>query len=309
MGKVIEVAICTWNRADLLARTLASILQTRVPADWSRRILVVDNGSTDHTADILRNIVLQHPDTITLHESRPGHTLARNRAVEELSGELVVWTDDDVLVPAHWLERYIERAESHRDETFWGAAIEPEFIDGRPTWIEENWQAVAGCFAARDLGDQILPLTSDRLPYGANFAVRTDVQRQYRFNSQLGRRREFVLGGDELELMQRLLTDGLRGSWVPGNAIKHLIPATRATTDYVWRYFVGQGFRLGSAAGGSRWRLRCRSHWHAWRFRRTRAHAPSPTWFAHLAEWGLNHGRLEALRLRQRAVNQRSQGG
>lgn len=296
MVKTIEVAICTWNRAAMLEATVDSIFKTTLPAGWKRRILIVDNNSTDGTSQLIQSLRESSLEIVPLYEPVLGHTHARNRAVDNLQGELVVWTDDDVLVPSQWLEAYIRRAESHAHESFWGAAIEPVFVGGKPAWIEKNWPAVSGCFAARDLGIDSHTFTKECLPYGANFALRTDMQKKYRFDTELGRQEDRVLGEDELEMMRRLLADGHVGSWVPNNPVQHLIPESRASTEYVWRYFVGQGERLGRAEHGSTWKQWVLAKWYAMRYRLTQNTTPSPAWFAHLANWGLAQGRLNALR-------------
>ena len=301
MPQLIEIAICTWNRADLLKGTLESIFATLIPPGWQRRILVVDNRSSDETPELLRQYATEHSDVLVLTETQQGHSFARNRAIENSKGDLIVWTDDDVIVPTNWLENYIAAAESNPSVSFWGSAIKPDFVSGRPTWLSENWAAVSGCFAERDLGNEQLDFTPERLPYGANFAMRGEVQRQFHFNTSYGRRGKALMGEDELDLMRRLLAAGHRGAWVPRNEIQHIIPADRATTKYVWRYFVGQGQRLGLNENNSLWKLQATTHWRALRYRiAQRFGAPSPAWFAHLACWGLAQGRLDALHLKKK---------
>jgi GT2 family glycosyltransferase len=228
-----------------------------------------------------------------LKEPKVGHTHARNCAIEHSMGDLVIWTDDDVCVRETWIQRYVDACESAPDVGFWGAAIRPVFPGGMPDWIEENWEACAGCFASRDLGAERIPLSQSTLPYGANFAVRGDVLRSHRFDINLGRRGDLILGEDELEYMRRLMDAGVRGEWVPDNALQHVIPSERATERYVWNYFLGQGLRLGMQGDrkDASWLHRMR-HALGYHFRRNRS--PSPVWFAHLACWGLAAGKAKA---------------
>ncbi len=300
MSRSVEVAICTWNRADLLGPTLASVLATQVPDGWQRRLIVVDNNSTDATPQLIKSFCKTHTELVPLVETKQGHSRARNCAVSHSRGDLIVWTDDDVEVPGDWLIRYIEAAESNPNQSFWGAAIKPHFVAGKPDWIAENWEAVSGCFAERELGQQPVRFKKELLPYGANFALRGDLQRAFPFNTNYGRSGTALMGEDELDLMRRLIDAGNAGAWVPNNAIQHIIPVDRATTRYVWRYFVGQGRRLGLRESNRAWKLRVATHWHALRYRLAkRLHAPSPAWFAHLARWGLAQGRLNSLQTKQ----------
>lgn len=298
MARKLEVALCTWNRAEQLRSTLRSLQRAQVPKGWVLRCLVIDNGSTDETQHVLDELRRDGLPLQAIQETQAGHTHARNCAIENSEGELVVWTDDDVIVPDEWLVRYAMAFDQNADEAFWGAAIEPVFPEGIPKWIEENWSAISGCFAARDLGSQALAFGPDRLPYGANFAVRGDVMRANRFDTRLGRRRQEVVGEDEIEYLRRLLAAGHRGSWIPGNAVQHVIVRERASERYVWQYFIGQGKRLRWQGQDTTPRASLRRHLRRARTRYflTRWWAATPVWFAHLANWGLARGKWLASR-------------
>jgi glucosyl-dolichyl phosphate glucuronosyltransferase len=297
MIQSVDIAICTWNRSALLAQALESLAKLRIPSGIQWRVLVVDNRSTDDTQDTLEAYAEVLP-LVILSEPEQGHTHARNRAAKASTAELVLWTDDDVIVEPCWLETYLSAAIRDSDIDFWGGKIEPFFPGGRAKWISENWTQLAGCFAARDLGEQAIELTSESLPYGANFAVRGDVQRKNLFNPDLGRRGGEVVGEDELEFLRRLLAKGHRGRWVPQSRLQHVIPAERASTEYVFNYFVGQGAMLvakGTPWSKSRWKLRWQYLWHQFHSETGRWFRPSPAWFAHLARAGLALGQWQAL--------------
>jgi len=297
MIQSVDIAICTWNRSALLAQTLESLAKLRIPSGIHWRVLVVDNRSTDDTQDTLEAYAEALP-LVILSEPEQGHTHARNRAIKASTAELILWTDDDVIVEPSWLEAYLSAAIRDSDLDFWGGKIEPFFPEGRSPWISENWTQLAGCFAARDLGEQPIELTAESLPYGANFAVRGDVQRKNLFNPDLGRRGGEVVGEDELEFLRRLLAKGHRGRWVPQSRLQHVIPAERASTEYAFDYFVGQGAMLvakGTPWSKSRWKLRWQYLWHQFNSETGRWFRPSPAWFAHLARAGLALGQWQAL--------------
>lgn len=299
----VDIAICTWNRHRLLAQTLASISRLEVPATISLRLIVIDNGSTDATAELLdqftQSTFSRAHGFVSCLEPQQGHTFSRNRAIALTQGDLVVWTDDDVQVATDWISNYVVAADANSEFTFFGSVIEPAFSPPMPTWIEENWESLKGCFAARDLGSKPMDFSSDCLPYGANFAIRTEVQKRFLFDTELGRRGEQVVGEDELDLFRRLLASGHRGRWVPGAVVKHLIPPERATEAYVLDYFVGQGRSL--AARGKAWDAseaellrEAKTSYRSYRLKRW--YAPSPTWVSHLIRSGLARGQWEQRR-------------
>src|SRR4051812_25892690 len=119
-----SVAICTRNRAASLRRTLASIAAAAQPhADWET--IVVDNGSTDDTADVASSFDERLPIRV-VHEAEAGLSRARNAAVRVAQGEYIVWTDDDCVVDARWLTAYVDAFDRWPSAAVFGGPIVPE---------------------------------------------------------------------------------------------------------------------------------------------------------------------------------------
>lgn len=94
---LITVAVCTRDRPEDLARCLDALLKLEYPA---LDLLVVDNASR---RDATRQVVSSYaPYVRYVREDRPGLDWARNRAVLEARGEVVAFTDDDVVVDHRW---------------------------------------------------------------------------------------------------------------------------------------------------------------------------------------------------------------
>jgi glycosyltransferase involved in cell wall biosynthesis len=300
----VDIAICTWNRQKLLKNTLDSVRRLIVPYQVELRVIVVDNGSTDETARVIRDFETDQKFTkrhrvLALTEPQQGHTNARNTAVDNLDSDLLIWTDDDVLLDAFLVQHYVEFANANSHLAFFGGKIAPDFERTPPDWVTENWDKLSGCFAARDLGDDPIPFTDSRLPYGANFAIRSDVQSAFKFDSTLGRRGDSVHGEDELEMMRRVLAAGFEGSWVPTATVKHFIDSDRLTESYVRNYFLGQGRAL--VQKGEAWSDNARSlMWRSLRkymaYRFKRRFANSQTWISLLLESALAEGQSMELK-------------
>ena len=128
----VDIAICTWNRAALLEKTIDSLKRLIVPYQAKLRVILVDNGSTDATQDVLQSFANDEDfnkrhHVLILNESQQGHTHARNKAVDHIDSDLLIWTDDDVLLDAFLVQRYIEFADSNPKVAFFGGKIEPDF--------------------------------------------------------------------------------------------------------------------------------------------------------------------------------------
>ena len=249
----ITVAICTWNRAALLDRTLSALRNLRIPPDVQWEVLVVNNRCTDTTDDV----IARHEGSLPirrLFETRQGHSYARNRAVAAATGDLIIWTDDDVVVDEAWLSEYAREASGCTDAAFFGGTVEPLYAVEPPHWIRRHILRL-NPYVITQHGPGTRPLQRDEPIAGANMAFRTDVLRRYPFNVALGRVADSLVGADDTELVGRLKADGLKGVWIGGAKVQHCIEEDRLTLDYVRRWYVGAGrthYRLHGLPPGRR---------------------------------------------------------
>jgi len=236
----VTVAICSRNRATSLQNVLQSIKAATKPNNqWE--LLVVDNGSSDNTPDVVRSFANSLP---VRYESEPkaGLSNARNRAISAARGDYIVWTDDDVLVEPGWLVAYTRGFRQWPDAAVFGGKIIPILTGPTPEWFLRATPFVQPALAARDLGDEPAALTidGDRLPWGANFAVRRAEQAQALYDPLLGvapgRRRV----GEETQVVKAILKKGT-GRWLPDCAVKHVIDHDRQTIKYLANYYEAQG--------------------------------------------------------------------
>lgn len=234
----VTVAICTRNRHRVLLDTLSTIEEAVIPVDLDWEILVVDNGSTPSVA----STVGQNPPRLPLRlvsEPTPGLSEARNRAVDAARGEYIIWIDDDVHVEEDWLVAYWQAFRRWEGDSFFGGPIVPRLRGSPPRWLRSVLPRIGSIYAARDLGSEPVRFEGDarQLPYGANFAVRSTLQREFRFDPGLGRRPGHEMAGyEEIDVFRRMLRAGHTGRWVPRARVYHVIPPERQTIRYIRRY-------------------------------------------------------------------------
>lgn len=211
-----------------------------VPAGVELELLVVNNNCTDDTDAVIAAFANRLPIR-RLFEQTPGLSNARNHAVREAKGTYIVWTDDDVLVAPDWLVEYCRAFQRWPGAVVFGGPIAPWFPSAPPEWLTVAWPRVAKAFAVLDYGGDELPLTLDRLPFGANMAIRTDVQRRVLYDPDRGVRPGSRMGGEETAVFGAALEEGGLGWWVPNARVRHYIPPERQTPNYLEQYYSSYG--------------------------------------------------------------------
>lgn len=236
---LLSVVVCTRDRPQALRRMLESACALEVSAGVGWELIVVDNGSGEAASAVAAEFAQRLP-VRAVREPVPGLGNARNRGVEEALGRYVCWTDDDVIVSPGWLAAYCEAFDRHPEAALFGGKVIPCCEPSADSaWFEprmKRWP-LAGPVAYRDFGDSVLPLEPrvDRLPWGANFAVRAREQKGARFDPAVGPL------GDETDLICRLLRAGASGWWVPESEVTHMIPPERQSRDYLLAYYRSAG--------------------------------------------------------------------
>jgi GT2 family glycosyltransferase len=169
----VSLVICTRDRPAELARCLASLpAQTRAPD----QVLVVDNASRD---DATRRAAME-AGVEYVREDQPGLDIARNTGALRARGEIVAYTDDDVVLHPRWLERL---AGAFDEEHVWaatGLVLPAELATEAQCVFERHWGFGRG-FARKDFGTAFYRSSRQRgcpaweIGAGANMAFRRRV--------------------------------------------------------------------------------------------------------------------------------------
>lgn len=132
----ISIIIPAYNVEKYLSECLDSILSQKVQ-DYE--ILIIDDGSTDHTKDIAESYRQKHEDSIWVYEQNNlGPSGARNRGLEEASGEYVLYIDSDDFIGQDTLERLIAKIEKHGFDVLL-FACRKIIMDGDKIVGREHW--------------------------------------------------------------------------------------------------------------------------------------------------------------------------
>lgn len=236
----ISAIVCTRNGSATLRECLAALgRQTHVDYE----VIVVDDGSTDATADIARSF----PFVRYAHQPAAGLSAARNRGAAEATGEILAYTDDDCMPDQDWLARLA----TAYDDPQWVAAGGPNIPPPPRNRIEAIVAAAPGAPTHVLLCDE----EAEHLP-GCNFSVRKEA-----LLAIGGFRDEFTTAGDDVDICWRLRAAGGRLRFVASAMVWH---HRRFTVRAYLRQQSGYGHaeallmkrhpsRFGPL-GGARWR-------------------------------------------------------
>lgn len=238
------VLISTFNRQALLARTLDSLASTRVAPALSWEVIVVDNNCTDQTRDVIESRIGRFPAPLRrIFEGLPGKSQALNTAIQSTNAPIIAFTDDDVVVPPHWLDAAIMPLLTRQEIAYTGGPVRPLWESAAPEWIHGDPGRLLGPIGLLDYGpDEFVFEDRQRIAMGVNMAVRRAlIEAVGGFHTSLGRSGTSLLGQEQAEFFFRTRAAGARGLYVPRMELRHHVPASRMTRSYYWRWWYWKG--------------------------------------------------------------------
>lgn len=149
-----SVIIPTYNRAKNLALTLGSVCNQTLPIE-KYEIIVVDDGSTDNTKEVVLDFQKKHPQSNIhyFYEQNGGPAKARNLGIKESKGEIIFFTDDDCVVPPNWMATLLDGYRRHPDVA--GVGGWREVTSRKTGFIEKCESAIDKKFGAGILNAEI----------------------------------------------------------------------------------------------------------------------------------------------------------
>ncbi|MBA2441545.1 MAG: glycosyltransferase [Rubrobacter sp.] len=219
---LITAAVCTRDRPEDLKLCLDSLVRLDYPR---LEILVVDNApKSDATQRLIGDF---YPRVRYVCEPRPGLDWARNRAIVEARGEIIAYTDDDVIVDPGWATALAEAFRDPEVMAVTGLVVPYELETEAQVLFEryggfgrgykrKYWRIdLEGCERALEY------LGTGRHGTGANMAYRCDLfQRIGAFDPALDVG-TVTNGGGDLEMLFRVLKEGYLLAYEPAALVRH----------------------------------------------------------------------------------------
>jgi len=246
----LDIIVCTYNRAPMLGDFLQSLEGVELPPGVKVNLIIVDNNSSDHTQEIIKGFSdpTGRIEVLPLLETHLGKAHALNKALLHLRGELVAFTDDDVLVDKGWIREMVKAAERYPDYNCFGGRVLVRFTTQPPNWLklDGRFGFLKSVFGYRDEGEKEVEYGKDTVsatPGGGNMFFRRPVlEENGPFRTDLGPQGKILGFSEDTEFCERLRKRGERFLYIPRAVVYHQILPQRIKKDYLfrWQYHCGR---------------------------------------------------------------------
>ena len=243
MIHILTVIICCYNSKQRIPDTLSRLSVQRIQKDVKWNLVIVDNASTDGTAEIAKAEWdrLGSPAPIRIvFEPEPGLAYARVAGLMATESPVVVFVDVDNWLADGFLERaYHVLINNPSIGAVGGQSV--AIFEGRnpPDWFHRHAGSYAVGMQAQSTGD----ITSRGYLWGAGLAVRADVLRSILESGVrpllVGRAGSKATAGDDSELCKWLILTGHKLHYDEKMQFSHFIPLERQSQKYLKRIHHG----------------------------------------------------------------------
>ena len=231
----LSIVVCTYNRSKLLQRCLNALVNQSASTD-SFEVIIIDNNSTDDTLAISAEYAQNYKNIRCLKEDRIGLSHARNRGWREAKGTYVAYLDDDAEPVDSWLSTIFDFVGRRPDVVMFGGPYVSFSLTSRPYWFPPE-------YGVMDFGavERSLDIRTEFVE-GLNMVIRKDeLEKSEGFHSDLGMSGTKVYYGEETRLQILLSREGHTIYYVPGMAVRHLLPAYKMSLLWLLKSVYANG--------------------------------------------------------------------
>lgn len=201
----VSVVIPTYNRAEILRECLELLIAQKFVKN-EYEIVIVDDGSTDSTSEVVENIKKKSKIPINyLYQKNQGQGIARNYGIKYAKGKIIVLVGDDILVRSDFLSEHIKYHRKHINDNEavlgfigWDPRLE---INSFMEWLT-NGSAVMGKFGGHQFAFEKLEgkkFANYNFFYTSNISIKRSLLMRNPFDTRFS-----SYGWEDIELGYRL---------------------------------------------------------------------------------------------------------
>lgn len=247
--KTVSVIIPTYNRASFIKLTLESFVLQNYQN--MLEIIVIDNNSTDNTLAVLKELSAKYTIIKYYEERRQGVHYARNTAIKYAKGEVLYYTDDDMIAEPDLLTNLLQTFELNDKIAVVSGRVLPEWAIQPPDWILKY---CLNAHLSLNLDDTPLIISDQMINiFSCHEAILKEaIIKAGGFNPE--NTKGDWIGDGETGLSIKLLNLGYLQAYNGSSIIRHIIPEARMTQRYLNKRFANQAncdsFTIYRAAKG-----------------------------------------------------------
>ena len=217
----ISVCICTFKRPALLKRLLESLREQDTNGLFSFSIVVVDNDRSESARSVVEKFATGSPLRVAYFvEPRQNIALARNKAVEQATGDFVAFIDDDEFPSREWLRNLFATCHKYEASGVLGP-VRPHFLQTPPAWMTK------GRFAERPTYP-----TGHVLQWRQSRTGNVLLKKEIVGGEDLAFRVQFGTGGEDVDFFERMMKKGCVFVWCNEAEVFEEVPPDRCTRKY-----------------------------------------------------------------------------
>src|ERR1035437_912278 len=211
----VSVVIPTYNRSDVIIRSLVTWSAQRLSSD-EFEVIVVDNNSTDNSEALIKDFMGNHSNFQYLKELKPGSTNARHAGAKLAQSEVLIFADDDGLFNESCIEEILNVYQQNTEVVAVAGKIDIAWDKTPPEWIAP-YEFMLGRL---DYGKEVLKGTNLYLN-GGLFSIKKSVFEELGgFNPDLVG--DYLVGDGDTGLVIKLHQQKRLIGWTPYASMQHL---------------------------------------------------------------------------------------
>ena len=234
----VSVIIPTYNRGKILGTTIESCINQSYPKD-KLEIIIADNNSSDNTKEVVKDWESRSEVKIRyLFEKEQGAHVARNSAAKISTGEILYFTDDDMIADRDAVSNIVKVFDMNYNVAVAGGKVLPKWEFEPPDWLLKYFKN--GSLSLIEKSEKLIIAAYDIGIYSCHQAILKKVLFECGgFNPDIVK--EQLIGNGETGLNIKILEAGYNFAYVGDSVSYHIIPRSRMTQRYINYRFGNQG--------------------------------------------------------------------
>ena len=234
----ISIIIPTYNRAKMLCLAIDSFLHQSYDKNLYE-IIISNNNSTDSTEELVHGYIKKYSGRIKyIKEPRQGVHFARNSAAKIADGEILYFTDDDMIADNNLLSEIIKVFELDPKVASVTGRVLPKWESDPPDWVLKL--CLNGLLSLNDPPEDFIISKNDCNVFSCHQAILRDVFFQSGGFNPENTAGEWI-GDGETGLNLKIKELGYKFGYSGSSVIYHIIPPQRMTQSYLNKRLANQG--------------------------------------------------------------------